>query len=140
MTMVNVLSYQGVRLNSKININLKTTKYYTVNDKSHILQELFIKISNIDFRKRRSCESQLIITIDRIAKYLSNGTQIDIILLDFEKAFDKVPHSRLLYKLQFYGVGGRTNSWISSFLSNRKQQVVLEGARSQQDDVLSGVP
>lgn len=106
----------------------------------HFDQQNILCDNQHGFRKRRSCESQLIITIDRIAKYLSNGTQIDIILLDFEKAFDKVPHSRLLYKLQFYGVRGRTNSWISSFLSNRKQQVVLEGARSQQDDVLSGVP
>ncbi|CAC5419257.1 unnamed protein product [Mytilus coruscus] len=92
------------------------------------------------FRKHRSCESQLVITIDQIAKNISNGKRVDIILLDFEKAFAKVPHSRLLYKLQFYGVRGRINSWISSFLSNRKQQVVFEGARLQQDDVLSGVP
>ena len=72
------------------------------------------------FRKYRSCESQLIITIDHIAKYISNGKQVDIILLDFQKAFDKVPHTRLLYKLQFYGVRDRKNSWISSFLSNMK--------------------
>ena len=92
------------------------------------------------FRKRRSCESQLIITIDQLAKNTASGNQVDIILLDFEKAFDKVPHSRLLYKLQFYGIRGRTNAWIKSFLSNRKQQVVLEGTKSDKDDVLSGVP
>ena len=63
-----------------------------------------------------------------------------MILLDFAKAFDKVPHSRLLHKLDYYGVRGHTNQWIQSFLSCRKQQVVLEGAKSNQDDVLSGVP
>ena len=63
-----------------------------------------------------------------------------MILLDFEKAFDKVPHSRLLNKLDFYGVRGKVNNWIKAFLSNRKQQVVLEGAKSSQEDVLSGVP
>ena len=92
------------------------------------------------FRKRRSCETQLIETIDDIARHLSDGNQVDVILLDFEKAFDKVPHSRLLNKLDFYGVRGKVNNWIKAFLSNRKQQVVLEGAKSSQEDVLSGVP
>ena len=63
-----------------------------------------------------------------------------MILLDFEKAFDKVPHSILLNKLDFYGVRGKVNNCIKAFLSNRKQQVVLEGAKSSQEDVLSGVP
>ena len=61
-------------------------------------------------------------------------------MLDFEKDFDKVPHSRLLYKLQFYGILGHINAWIKYFLSNRKQQLVLEGMKSDKDDVLSGVP
>ena len=55
-------------------------------------------------------------------------------------AFDKVPHSRLLYKLDYYGVRGQTNTWIKAFLSDRKQQVVLEGAFSNHVDVLSGAP
>lgn len=65
-----------------------------------------------------------------------------MILLDFEKAFDKVPHSRLLvlYKLGYYRVRGRTNSWIKSVLNNRKQQVVFVGAPSSKDDIFSGVP
>ena len=62
-----------------------------------------------------------------------------MILLDFEKAFDKVPHSRLLYKLDYYGVRGKVNNWIKAFLSKQKQQVVLEGVKSGQEDVLSGV-
>ena len=92
------------------------------------------------FRKRRSCETQLIETIDDVARHLSDGNQVDLILLDFEKAFDKVPHSRLLYKLDYYGVRGKVNNWIKAFLSKRKQQVVLEGVKSRQEDVLSGVP
>lgn len=104
-------------------------------DTNHILRD-----NQHGFRKRRSCETQLLTTVDTIAKYLSAGTKVDAILLDFEKAFDKVPHSRLLYKLDFYGVRGPLNQWIKSFLSNRKQQVVLEGTKSDQDDVISGVP
>ena len=80
------------------------------------------------FRKRRSCETQLIETIDDIARHISYGNQIDVILLDFEKAFDKVSHSRLLYKLDFYGARGNINNWIKVSLRDRKQQVVLEGA------------
>ena len=64
------------------------------------------------FRKRGSCETQLIETIDDIARHLSNGNQVDMILLDFEKAFDKVPHSRLLYKLDYNEVRGKVNNWI----------------------------
>ena len=92
------------------------------------------------FRKRRSCESQLIVTIHDIAKTLSEGEQVDMILLDFSKAFDKVPHQRLLHKLSYYGVKGTTLQWISAFLSDRKQQVLLEGVRSTEADVVSGVP
>ena len=60
------------------------------------------------FRNRRSCETQLIATVTDIAKRLSEGMQVDIILLDFAKAFDKVPHGRLLHKLSYYGVDTKT--------------------------------
>ena len=56
------------------------------------------------FRVKRSCESQLLITIDDITRNMEEGDQTDIILLDFAKAFDKVPHDRLLHKMEFYGV------------------------------------
>ena len=92
------------------------------------------------FRKHHLCETQLIETIDGVARHLSDGNQVDVILLDFKKAFEKVPHSRLLYKLDYYGVRGKVNNWIKTFFSKRKQQVVLEGVKSRQEDVLSGVP
>ena len=92
------------------------------------------------FRKKRSCETQLIVTIYEIAKNLTCGNQIDAILLDFAKASDKVPHARLLHKLDFYGIRGSLKSWIGSFLSGRKQSVVLDGCTSSEADVLSCVP
>jgi hypothetical protein len=73
------------------------------------------------FRKKRSCESQLIVTIHEIASKLEKGLQVDIILLDFAKAFDKVPHQRLLRKLEYYGVNAKTKNWLSlanSFVSD----------------------
>ena len=48
-------------------------------------------------------------------------------ILDFSKAFDMVPHKRLMHKLQHYGISGYTHSWITSFLTNRNQQVVIDG-------------
>ena len=92
------------------------------------------------FRARRSCETQLVVTLDQIARNMDQGHQTDIILLDFSKAFDKVPHQRLLQKMAYYGVFGTTLSWIRDFLSHRTQSVVLEGHTSSPLDVLSGVP
>ena len=92
------------------------------------------------FRKYHSCESQLITTIDDIATHVDSGAQIDAILLDFSKAFDKVPHQRLLAKLAHYGVQGMLLDWIQDFLSNRSQTVVLNNASSDPTKVLSGVP
>ena len=60
------------------------------------------------FRKNRLCESQLIITINDLARGLDNSQQIDGIRLDFSKAFNKVPHRRLAAKLHHYGVRGKT--------------------------------
>ena len=60
--------------------------------------------------------------------------------MDFAKAFDKVPHRRQLYKLEFYGIRGSTHKWISSWLSERSQKVVLDGQASDPVPVLSGVP
>ena len=92
------------------------------------------------FRAKRSCETQLIGTLHSIARRLKGRNQVDVVQLDFSKAFDKVPHQRLMYKLQYYGVRGNTATWIQSFLSNRKQKVLLEGEMSSEKDVLSGVP
>ena len=68
------------------------------------------------FRKQRSCGSQLILTIQDLAKNIDNRDQTDLILLDFTKAFDKVPHKRLLYKINYYGIRHSTNQWIANFL------------------------
>ena len=94
------------------------------------------------FQSGLSCESQLIDTVHDWITALDNKTQIDAILLDFAKAFDKVPHKRLLSKLTSYGITGNTHNWIISFLSNRKQRVSVNGPGALSDitDVPSGVP
>ena len=75
-----------------------------------------------------------------LARNTGAGMQTDLILLDFSKAFDKVNHSKLLWKLHQYGIRGNTLSWIRAFLGDRSQTVVLEGEESGSVPVTSGVP
>ncbi len=92
------------------------------------------------FRSGRSCESQLIITAHDFAKTLDDRMQLDSIILDFSKAFDRVPHHRLLLKLHHYGIRGSLLTWFDNFLTKRSQRVVVDGEASEWTDVLSGVP
>ena len=92
------------------------------------------------FREKRSCEMQLIMLVDELAKNIQMGKQTDLILLDFSKAFDKVAHEKLLLKLHQYGIRGDTLNWIKDFLDNRKQTVVINGINSDEVPVSSGVP
>ena len=92
------------------------------------------------FRKRRSCDSQLLVTIHDISAIQDEGEQIDAVLLDLSKAFDKVPHQRLLLKLRHYGIGDSILQWVQSFLSGRSQQVLVEGQASEPSPVTPGVP
>ena len=69
------------------------------------------------FRERRSCETQLIMLVDELSKYMQMGKQTDLILLDFSKAFDTVTHEKLLQKFHFYGIRGYTLKWIKGFFT-----------------------
>ena len=73
-------------------------------------------------------------------KKTANGGVIDAIYLDFSKAFDTVPHQRLIGKLEAYGISGNILSWIKGFLQGRTQQVVVNGSTSPTAPVLSGIP
>ena len=91
------------------------------------------------FRKKRSCETQLITTVHDLAVGLDRRQQVDAILLDFSKAFDKIPHQCLAVKLHHYCIREKNLSWIQSFLADRNQQVVLDGKTSSRAAVTSGV-
>ena len=92
------------------------------------------------FRKKRSCLTQLIDHVDHILKSLNSGDEVDVIYLDYAKAFDKVDHKILLAKLKCYGITGKMYKWIEEFLTNRVQTVVVEGNKSTFQIVVSGVP
>ena len=74
------------------------------------------------------------------ASSMNKCHQTDLVLLYFSKAFDCVPHQRLLHKLHFYGISGPTLYWVKSFLSNRTQHVSINGSHSALANVTSGVP
>ena len=110
------------------NINRQLATYSWLSDYQH------------GFRARRSCESQLLIATNDLNQALNQNGRVDAAVLDFSKAFDKVPHRRLLRKLDHCGVRGDTLKWLEHFLIGRKQRVVIDGVESDECDVVSGVP
>jgi hypothetical protein len=110
----------------------------------HILQHLerynILTSLRHGFRSGHSCESQLVITMHDIMKTFDLKLQTDLVILDFSKAFDAVPHKKLLHKLNSYGIIGTTHKWLGQFLTARKHQVVIDGERLRSCSVHSGVP
>jgi hypothetical protein len=75
------------------------------------------------FRGGKSCNTQLLEVMELWTKFTEKGVPWDCIYLDFAKAFDTVPHNRLMSKIKSYGIGGKVWNWIKDFLENRKQKV-----------------
>ena len=92
------------------------------------------------FINGRSTMLQLLKIMDEWTSSLEAGGQIDVIYTDYEKAFDKVPHKRLLSKLSSYGLPDELVKWIEAFLCSRTQRVRINGAFSEKKPVLSGIP
>ena len=92
------------------------------------------------FRNHRSCVTQLLETLNDLTNLIENKKEIDIIYLDFSKAFDSVPHVRLIDKLKAYGVNGNILDWIRNFLTDRKQRVRVGSDYSDFLNVTSGIP
>ena len=92
------------------------------------------------FRKKRSCVTQLIEVYDKLTELIDDGNSIDVVYLDFKKAFDSIPHERLLLKMKGYGISGNILKWVRSFLTGRKQRVRVGKEYSNMTDVTSGIP
>ena len=124
----------------------KTLEHILVsNINKHLALDSILADCQHGFRSQRSCETQLVQFVHDIISNLDGAVnrghkQTDLIIMDFAKAFDKVPHRRLLHKLDYYGIRGSTHKWINSWLSGRTQKVVLDGQASDPVPVLSGVP
>jgi len=83
---------------------------------------------------------QLLQILDKWTELLENGSQIDVIYTDLEKAITKIPHKRLISKLSGYGLNNNIIRWIEAFLNNRKQKVRIKGIFSDWVPVGSGIP
>jgi hypothetical protein len=92
------------------------------------------------FRSGRSCETQLVYTFNDLAHNREEGLVTDVLILDFSKAFDTVNHRKLLFKLNRMGINAQVIIWISAFLKDRKQTVMVDGMESAHCGILSGVP
>ena len=93
----------------------------TIN-KSHTL----VRDSQHGFVRNKSCLSNLLVFVEEVANYLDSGFPVDVIYLDFQKAFDKVPHKRLILTLVAHGIDGKLLKWIEKWLLDRKQRVVIK--------------
>ena len=106
----------------------------------HLASNRILTDAQHGFRQGLSTTTQLSLAVDDWSSALQHRSQVDAIFLDFQKAFDRVPHQRLQIKLQFYGISGDTLNWIMSFLTDRQQAVVIDGTQSSWRNVSSGVP
>jgi hypothetical protein len=107
---------------------------------SHLLKFKLLSMHQHGFVQAKSCATNLIETLDIITEALNRGFYAIMVLLDFAKAFDTVCHEFLKLKLRAYGFDGYIYNWISDFLADRKQRVVIGDSCSQWFDVSSGVP
>ena len=125
------LTCQGCKIMEKI-IKEEIVKFLEEN----------LKIGNSQhgFRCKRSCLTNLLEFSERLLEQADNNDPVDVLFFDLQKAFDKVPHGRLLYKLHRIGIRGNVLGWIEEWLRGRKQRVVLNGIASDWIEVTSGVP
>ena len=106
----------------------------------HMVENNLFAAEQHGFITGKSCTTQLLEYMEDVIQAIDNGNDVDVIYLDFCKAFDRVPHTRLLRKLHGYGIRGSLYNWIKEFLSNRVQRVVVNGAESDLQEVTSGIP
>ncbi|CAM4590154.1 unnamed protein product [Lepidochelys kempii] len=106
----------------------------------HLHGRKVIRNSQHGFTKGRSCLTNLIAFYDEITGSVDEGKAVDVLFLDFSKAFDTVSHSILVSKLKNYGLDECTIRWVESWLDCRAQQVVINGSMSSWQPVSSGVP
>ena len=107
---------------------------------SHMEENNLLNPGQHGFRAGRSCLSQLLSHVETITKILEDGDNVDVIYLDFSKAFDKVDFLVTLRKIKHLGISGNIGKWIYSFLTGRTQCVIVNGMRSDVSVVKSGVP
>ena len=90
---------------------------------THLSEQQLLNSSQHGFVSHRSCLTNLLEYLETLTSLLDKGHNTDVFYLDFSKAFDRVPHQRLLAKLRAHGITGEIFNWIQSWLGDRKQRV-----------------
>ena len=106
---------------------------------SHLTNNNLISPQQHGFVNNKSCDTNLLETLDIITETLNRGFSVDLAFLDFAKAFDKVSHSGLLVKLEAFGFDQLIIKWVEAFLNDRRQRVVLGDVMSSWEAVMSGI-
>ena len=106
----------------------------------HLTKNKLLADEQHGFVPYRNCMTNLLMAIEDWSAMIEEGRVFDLIYTDFSKAFDSVPHARLIKKLKALGISGDIAGWIEAFLTNRKQKVSVEGESSSWSDVKSGIP
>ena len=102
--------------------------------------EMMLMGNQHGFIRGRSCQTNPIAFYDQVTKALDAGVAVDVVFLDFSKAFDTVSHPILIKKLGDCGIDAYTVRWIADWLKGHIQRVVVDGSYSIWGDVGSGVP
>ena len=131
-------NYRPVALTSHIvKIFEKVLRNHIV---AHLEENGLLNPGQHGFRAGRSCLSQLLEHFETVTQTLEDGDNVDVIYLDFSKAFDKVDFLVTLRKLKYLGITGNVGKWIYSFITGRTQTVIVSGIKSDVSEVKSGVP
>ena len=131
-------NYRPVSLTSIVSKVMESIMKKDIMD--HLISQGLLSKYQFGFIPGRSCESQMLFCLDMWSKYLDEGLAVDIVYTDFQKAFDAVPHQRLLNKLEAYGLGPKVVEWVKGFLCGRLQSVSINGTMSTWKKVTSGIP
>jgi hypothetical protein len=131
-------NYRPVSLTSQVCKVFESLLRDAINE--HLEKFSLISASQHGFSKGKSCLTNILVFLEDLTRLVDERQCVDIAYLDFAKAFDKVPHGRLVDKLKALGIDGDVALWIQEWLSNRTQRVVLGGQASEWSAVASGVP
>ena len=104
-----------------------------------LVRQKLLNPSQHGFQKARSRLTNMLCFFEEITMWINEGSPVYIVYLDFYKAFDKVPHQRLVLKLKAHGIGDVIIDWIEQWLTDRRQRVVEDGEVSNWKSVLSGI-